>query len=96
MLCRQKKFFGKSFEKVLTSRNTHVRMSHTQTKGARTTADSKAHAEWLKGNTTVLSIRLNHHTDADILDRLETVESKQGYIKKAIRAYMAKEDKPQR
>lgn len=55
-----------------------------------------AQDKWAAAHTTRVVMKLNNNTDADILDRLETVESKQGYIKKAIRAYMACEDKPQR
>lgn len=36
-------------------------------------------------NTTVITIRLNHRTDADILARLESVSNKTGYIKGLIR-----------
>ena len=46
----------------------------------------KAHAERL-------SLKLNKGTDADILERLETVPSKQGYIKDLIRADIAANDK---
>ena len=39
--------------------------------------------------TTVITMRLNNKTDADILERLDTIsESKQGYIKRLIRADM--------
>ncbi|MDD6142524.1 MAG: hypothetical protein PUD16_03370 [bacterium] len=55
-----------------------------------------AQTKWAAAHTTRVVMNLNHNTDADILDRLETVESKQGYIKKALRAYMEQEDKPQR
>lgn len=58
--------------------------------------ESIARTQWTKENTTRVVLKLNNHTDADILDRLETVESKQGYIKKALRAYMEQENKPQR
>ena len=37
-------------------------------------------------NTKLLQIRLNKNTDADIMAKLEQVESKAGYIKALIRA----------
>lgn len=36
-------------------------------------------------NTTVISLRLNHRTDADILAHLEKVGNRTGYIKSLIR-----------
>lgn len=39
-----------------------------------------------KAHTTGLYLKLNNGTDRDILERLEAVESKQGYIKALIRA----------
>lgn len=40
---------------------------------------------WDYANTTVVSLKLNNHTDADILAKLAEVESRQGYIKSLIR-----------
>lgn len=37
-------------------------------------------------NTKMFMIRLNLNTDSDVIKRLDEVESKQGYIKKLIRA----------
>ena len=34
-------------------------------------ADSKAHRDWMAQNTTMVGLRLNHNTDADILAALE-------------------------
>lgn len=51
-------------------------------------ADSKAHQRWLAENTTRVVMNLNHNTDADIIQHLGTVPSKQGYIKSLIRADM--------
>lgn len=48
--------------------------------------------EWDKMNTVMVTMKLNKNKDADILAWLDTVESKQGSIKEAIRAYMNKED----
>lgn len=44
-----------------------------------------AQTEWKAKNTSLITIRLNHNTDADILLKLSQVESKQGYIKDLIR-----------
>lgn len=42
-------------------------------------------------NTKLLTLKLNLKTDADILERLESIdESKQGYIKRLIREDMSK------
>ena len=44
--------------------------------------------EWKKNNTKLFPIRLNIHTDNDILQHLETVGSKSGYVKSLIRRDM--------
>lgn len=49
-------------------------------------------AEWDKNNTTQIKLKLNNNTDADILERLESVESKQTYFKGLIRADIKLED----
>ena len=51
-------------------------------------AQIKASNKYDKENTWQISVRLNKKTDADILEHLETVESKQGYIKELIRRDM--------
>ena len=43
-----------------------------------------------KRNTTTLCIRLNRKTDTDIIERLKAVHSKQGYVKRLIRADIQK------
>lgn len=45
-----------------------------------------AQEKYDKNNTERVYLKLNKKTDKDILDRLETQESKQGYIKMLIRA----------
>lgn len=40
-----------------------------------------------KENTTRAVVKLNHRTDADILDMLAKTNNKQGLIKKALREY---------
>lgn len=50
-----------------------------------TEAQARATAKYDKENTVRLSLKLNLKTDSDILAKLESVESKQGYIKALIR-----------
>lgn len=47
---------------------------------------------WKREHTTNLTIRLNHNTDADILQRIEHAESKAGTLKRLIRAGMKTEE----
>ena len=54
-----------------------------------TKAQLKATAKYQKANTKSYVIRLNLNTDTDIIEKLEQVESKQGYIKQLIRADIA-------
>ena len=56
-------------------------------------ADSQAKRDWMRANTTVITIKINHRTDADIIEQLTTVDNKNGYIKQLIRADIAKADK---
>jgi hypothetical protein len=49
-----------------------------------------AHQKWVVQNTTRVVMNLNHNTDPDILEKLATVQSKQGYIKQLIRDDIAK------
>jgi len=52
-------------------------------------ANLQAINKFNKEKSTVITMRLNNRTDADILERLDTLtESKQGYIKRLIRADM--------
>lgn len=41
-----------------------------------------------KKNTKMICVRLSYNTDADILKKLDEVDSKMGYIKKLIRKDM--------
>lgn len=45
-------------------------------------------------NTTRINLKLNNRTDTDIIEKLRSVESIQGYIKQLIRKDMMKGDKP--
>ena len=46
---------------------------------------ARANAKYDKTNTKGVYLKLNKNTDADIIERLEKVENKQGYIKQLIR-----------
>lgn len=51
----------------------------------KTPAEIKAINKYNKANTKIYPVRLNYNTDKDIIEKLESVESKQGYIKELIR-----------
>lgn len=48
-------------------------------------AQKKAKAKYDRGNTKQIILKLNLKTDKDILDLLQSVGNKQGYIKDLIR-----------
>lgn len=48
-------------------------------------AQIKASHKYDKENTMQFNLKLNLNTDKDIIEKLNTVDSKQGYIKKLIR-----------
>lgn len=50
-----------------------------------TKAQMRATAKYTRENCVMLSLKLNKTTDADVLKKLNEVESKQGYIKQLIR-----------
>lgn len=50
----------------------------------------KKFAEYDKANTVQVKMKLNKKTDADIIERLNEVSNKQGYIKELIRKDMSK------
>lgn len=52
-----------------------------------TPAQRKAQAKWQKSNTTMVAIRLQNSTDADIIEFLDG-KQKQTIIKAALREYM--------
>lgn len=56
-------------------------------------ADSQAKRDWIKTNTTTVTMKLNHRTDADIIEQLTNVDNRSGYIKQLIRADIAKAQK---
>lgn len=49
-------------------------------------ADSQAKAAWDKSHTVFIGLKLNKKTDAEIIAKLQSVPSKQGYIKDLIKA----------
>lgn len=51
-----------------------------------------AHAIWQKNNTKSITIRLMSRTESDIINKLDSVPNKAGYIKALIRADIAKDD----
>lgn len=48
-------------------------------------AQVKASAKYDRENTKGIYLKLNKVTDADIIERLEKIKNKQGYIKELIR-----------
>lgn len=58
----------------------------------RKSSHAQAASKYNKKATVQVPIRLNKNTDADILAKLETVESKQGYIKELIRRDMSRSE----
>ena len=56
------------------------------------TSDSqiKAIAKYNKRNTVTYTIRLNKHTDTDMIDYINSLENKTGTIKKLLREEMDK------
>ena len=53
-------------------------------------AQKAASAKYDASHTIQLKLKLNTKTDADILEKLNEVENKQGYIKELIRADLLK------
>ena len=56
-------------------------------------AKLKANEKYIKANTKTICIRLNYNTDKDIIQRLDEVQSKMGYIKELIRKDIQTEKK---
>lgn len=68
-----------------------VKSEHLSAKGAKRMPDSESKKAWMKENSTMIGARLNHNTDADIVEYLKTVDSTGGTIKKALRLLIAQE-----
>ena len=56
-------------------------------------SQKRANAKYDRANTTRLYIKLNNNTDADVLDHLQNISNKQGYIKSLIREDIKKTTK---
>lgn len=54
---------------------------------------TKAQDKYDKSNTVQMHLKFNVRSDADVLDKLNSCENKQGYIKRLIREDMAKNGK---
>lgn len=55
-----------------------------------TEAQIKAQNKYDKEHTRQIHLKLNRRTDVDVLEKLDSVQSKQGYIKALIRADLKK------
>lgn len=55
-----------------------------------TEAQKSARLKYEAEHTTQIKLKLNKNTDVDILEKLDSVPNKQGYIKELIRADIAK------
>ena len=55
-----------------------------------TEAQIKAQKKYDSENTRQVHLKLNRRTDEDVLEKLDTMSSKQGYIKALIRADLRK------
>ena len=53
---------------------------------AQTEAQRRAKEKYDAANTVQVKLKLNTKTDADIIEKLESVGNKQGFIKELIRA----------
>ena len=54
-----------------------------------TESQIKASIKYNKENTVQISLKLNRTTDADLIDSLNRIANKQGYIKELIRRDIA-------
>ena len=50
--------------------------------------DSEAKKKWIRENTTMIHIKLNHNTDKDLLAFFETLDNRAGFIKQLCRDYL--------
>ena len=55
-----------------------------------TESQIRASVKYNKENTVQISLKLKRSTDADLIDSLNRVKNKQGYIKELIRRDIAK------
>ena len=59
-----------------------------------TEAQRQAVKRYDEKNTVQIKIKLNYNTDAELIEKLESVGNKQGYIKKLIFDDIHKNDRP--
>ena len=64
--------------------------NHPKTKGGEQVPDSEAKRNWMKANTTVITMKLNNKTDSDILEALQG-KQKQTEIKRLLRIALQSE-----
>lgn len=55
-----------------------------------TDAQKRAAAKYDRMHTRQIVLKLNVHTDADVLQRLDSVDNRQGYIKRLVREDIAR------
>lgn len=48
---------------------------------------------WDRENTVQFKLKLNKRTDADLIEKLNSVDNRQGYLKELIRADITKDAK---
>ena len=65
-----------------------VQSEHPIRKGKRKMPDSEAKKKWIRENTTMIHIKLNHNTDKDLLAFFETLDNRAGFIKQLCRDYL--------
>ncbi len=70
--------------------NNHIGIYSQMAKTSK--AQLKAQQKYDSVNTVHIALKLNRKTDADILDKLEAVANKQGYIKDLIRDDIKREE----
>lgn len=56
-----------------------------QVEGSKAMGKYEAQERYDKDNTVQFRLKLNKKTDADIIEKLNSVDNKQGYIKRLIR-----------
>ena len=76
---------------MVRNRKFHQKLSDKGSKMANKSTESqiKASIKYNKENTVQISLKLNRTTDADLIDSLNRIENKQGYIKDLIRRDIA-------
>lgn len=68
-------------------------MVESTRKGGGAMSETEARKQWTKNNTRFFGLKLQKSTDAAIIEKLESVESIQGYIKELIRQDIEKDRK---